>query len=113
MDSLIITGTIHGGKVTMNDEGKRLRPRLIIAALVLLPFLYVASAAPMLRWSEGTHGGAVLVRKSQRSWDNWLAVYKPVVWLAQPKNSFLADPLDWWFDVWGVQWGVGGWEAGG
>jgi len=49
------------------------------------------------------------------SWDNWLAVYKPVVWLAQPTNSFLADPLDWWFDVWGVQWGVGvgGWEAGG
>jgi len=61
----------------------------------------------MLRWAESTHGGAVLVRKDRRSWDTWLAVYKPVVWLAQPKISFLADPLDWWFDVWGVQWGVG------
>ena len=99
----------------MTNPQKHIRPRIIIAFLVLLPILYVASSAPMLRWTEGTHGGVVLVRTDRRSWDNWLAVYKPVVWLAQPTNSFLADPLDWWFDVWGVQWGVGvgGWEAGG
>ena len=42
----------------------RLRPHIFIAALVLLPILYVASSAPVLRWAEGTHGGAVLTRKA-------------------------------------------------
>jgi hypothetical protein len=37
----------------MTNPQKHIRPRIIIAFLVLLPILYVASSAPMLRWTDG------------------------------------------------------------
>ena len=94
------------------SDPQRQRRRLsvpVVALLVLIPLLYVLSAAPVLRGITGgdwipiaedavvAHGWVSRFSDGIELWRHW---YGPALWLA--KRPLLERPLGWWADVWDV-----------